>query len=504
MSHETSSRRAQSSTGPGRQGLDLKEDLIFNRGQPGRVGMDLPALDVPAVDLGAEIPAHARRAAPPMLPEVSEVDVVRHYTRLSRHNYAIDHGTYPLGSCTMKYNPKVNEQVARLPGFNERHPYLPDRYLQGPLRLMYELQRDLAEIAGFSAVTLQPAAGAHGELTGVMVMRAALADRGNPRKRIIVPDTAHGTNPATGALNGYAIVPLKTGPNGTVDPADVAKVMDDTVAGIMVTNPNTIGIFEANLKAVAEVVHGKGGLVYGDGANLNAIMGKVRPGDVGIDVLHINLHKTFATPHGGGGPGSGPVGVVSALAPYLPRPVVIKREDGSYGLDHDRPKSIGRVRSFLGNFGIMVRAYAYIREMGGPGLTQATELAVLNANYVRAKLRDLFHLPYETPSLHEVVFSDKNQKAGDVATMDMAKRLMDKGFHPPTVYFPLVVPGAIMIEPTETESRQELDEFIAAMREIAREAREQPDLLHGAPHFTALSRLDEVKAAREPRLRFRP
>jgi glycine dehydrogenase subunit 2 len=478
----------------------VREPPIFALGSPGRTGASLPPLDVP--EKLPKVPAAQLRATPPGLPEVSEVEVTRHFTRLSRWNYAVDVGMYPLGSCTMKYNPKINERTARLHGFAKLHPYQPEATVQGALALMWELEQALCEISGFARVTLQPAAGAHGELCGLMMMRAYHLDRGKDRRTVLIPDTAHGTNPASCTLSGLKTMPVKVGPDGVLEVDAVKALCNDDLAGIMVTNPNTLGLFERNLGAIAEVVHGAGGLVYMDGANLNALMGKFRPGDAGVDVMHFNLHKTFSTPHGGGGPGAGPVGVAPALVPFLPVPVVERAGEG-YRLDSDRPKSIGRLRSFYGNFGMLVRAYTYIREMGGPGLTRATEMAVLNANYLRARLEAAFPVAFPGPCMHEVVLSDKQlKKETGVQTMDVAKRLMDFGFHPPTVYFPLNVPGAIMIEPTETEPPEELDRFADAMLAIAAEARREPEALHEAPRNTMVRRLDETRAARTPRLRW--
>jgi glycine dehydrogenase subunit 2 len=478
----------------GTSGLVLNEKLLFEHSDAGRKGYSLPSLDVPEAVLDAALV----RDQVAGFPELSEVDVVRHFTRLSTWNYGVDSGFYPLGSCTMKYNPKINETVARLPGLAGVHPATPAHLGQGALKLMYELQAALAEISGFSAITLQPAAGAHGELAGMLMIRAWHEARGNPRRKVLIPDTAHGTNPASAALCGYEVVPIAS--DGVLSAQTVAEHMDGEVAALMVTNPNTLGLFESEIREICDIVHAKGGLVYCDGANLNALMGIARPGDMGIDVMHFNLHKTFATPHGGGGPGSGPVGATEALAPFLPVPVLISDVSG-YRLDYDRPQSIGRMRAFFGNFGILVRAYAYIRTMGATGLKHASEMAVLNANYVRAKLEGTFHLPYQRRSLHEVVFSDRDL-AGDCHTLDLAKRLIDYGYHPPTVYFPLVVKGAIMIEPTETESQETLDEFCEAMLAIAAEARDTPGLLHAAPVRTRIRRLDETAAARKPRLKW--
>ena len=480
-------------------GLELPEPTIFERGSSGRRGVDVPdpGNATPA------IPASLLRREPALLPEVSELEVVRHFTRLSRLNYAIDLGLYPLGSCTMKYNPKVCEDVAALPGFADVHPYAPAALTQGALEVMWELEKALAEISGMSAITLLPAAGAHGELTGLKVIRAALQKRGDARKKVLIPDTAHGTNPASSVLNGWQTVEVKSSPEGLLDPAAVAAVMTEDVAAIMITNPNTLGLFERDIFEVASIVHAKGGFVYGDGANLNAILGKVRPACLGLDVIQFNLHKTFSTPHGGGGPGSGPVGVAMPLVPFLPVPRVIQAADGTLKLSDAFPESIGRVRSFQGQFLVMVRALAYIRGLGPAGLKRVAELAVLNANYVRARLQGRFHLPYPTTCMHEAVFSDKHQAKHGIHTMDLAKRLMDFGYHPPTVYFPLIVPGAIMIEPTETEDKGSLDAFISAMETIADEALTNPEHLHHAPHKTSVARPDEVEAARKPVLTWR-
>ncbi|HEY5672985.1 MAG TPA: aminomethyl-transferring glycine dehydrogenase subunit GcvPB [Malonomonas sp.] len=476
------------------RGLVLDEKLLFERTDPGRIGYSLSQLDVPAVS-----PQKALlRAEITDFPEICEIDVVRHYTRLSTWNYGVDTGFYPLGSCTMKYNPKVNEQAARLPGFAELHPHTPDHLSQGALELMYHLQQDLAEVSGFPAVTLQPAAGAQGEFAGMLMIRAWHEANGQQRHKVIIPDTAHGTNPASAALCGYDVVSVTS--NGVLSKEAVAAVMDDDVAALMVTNPNTLGLFESDIREICELVHAKGGLVYCDGANLNAQMGISRPGDLGIDVMHFNLHKTFSTPHGGGGPGAGPVGVVEKLQPFMPVPVVVKQGD-KYRLDYDLPQSVGRVKGFAGHFGILVRAYAYILAMGGEGLKRATELAVLNANYIRARLEGVYDLPYKQRSLHEVVFSEA-ALPNDCHTLDVAKRLIDYGYHPPTIYFPLVVKGALMIEPTETESKQALDEFCDALLDIAAEAKTNPELLKQAPVRARVKRLDEASAARKPKLRW--
>jgi glycine dehydrogenase subunit 2 len=481
---------------------------IFEQGAAGRSGASLPPLDVPDVDPASLLGSQARSDAPG-LPEVSEVEVTRHFTRLSRWNYAIDIGLYPLGSCTMKYNPKVNERAARMPGFAGLHPAQPASTMEGALELMWRLERCLCELGGFARVTLQPAAGAQGELAGIMMIRAYHQSKGRHPKKVLIPDSAHGTNPASCTLNSYEVVSLKTGSDGLLH-ADTVKAACEQhagdVAAIMITNPSTLGLFEEQLGEVADVVHAAGGLVYMDGANFNALLGKVRPGEAGVDVMHINLHKTFTTPHGGGGPGSGVVGVGAALEPFLPSPTV-ERNGDHYVLQFNRPKSIGRMRSWYGNFGMFVRAYTYIREMGGPGLTQATEMAVLNANYVRARLREIYSLAYDKPSMHEVVFTDRKlKKETGVQTLDVAKRLMDFGYHPPTIYFPLPAvtggAGALMIEPTETETPETLDSFCDAMAAIAEEAKSNPEMVKSAPHQTALRRLDETLAARKPKLRW--
>ena len=475
--------------------------LIFEMGAPGRQAFSLPANDVPAKE--PSWPAELRRQAPPRLPEVSEVELVRHFTALSNLNFGVDTGFYPLGSCTMKYNPKVNEVLSRLPGLAQIHPYVPDELVQGALQIIYELEQYLAEIAGLARVTMQPAAGAHGELVGVFLIRAYHERRGNPRQKILVPDSAHGTNPATAAMAGYEVVSVPSAARGGIDVQALEKVLDDSVAGLMLTNPNTLGLFDENIHVITDLVHQAGGLLYYDGANANAIMGYSRPGDMGFDVVHFNLHKTFATPHGGGGPGAGPVAVSAALVPYLPVPLV-DFASGCYRLNYDLPYSIGRVRSFYGNFGVLVKAYAYIRSLGAAGLKQVSSDAVLNANYVMHHLKQYFDLPFERACKHEFVLSGKRQKEKNgIRTLDMAKRLMDYGFHPPTVYFPLNVEEAMMIEPTETESKETLDAFVDAMLKIAEEARTDPALLHDAPHTTPVGRLDEVAAARNPVLCYR-
>jgi glycine dehydrogenase subunit 2 len=486
-----------------RPGVAFDEPLIFERGSQGRSGASLPDSDVPAVDARALL-GSSYREEPTPLPAVSEPEAFRHFVRLSQQNFAIDLGMYPLGSCTMKYNPKVNEWAARLSGFARLHPYAPEAQIQGALELMFRLEKGLAEVCGMDRVSLQPAAGAQGELAGLMMIRAYHRAQGRNPKKVLIPDTAHGTNPASCALNGFTAVSFPAGEDGVVSAQAFAPYVDDDVAAVMITNPNTVGLFESELPKIAKLVHDKGGLVYGDGANLNALMGRARPGDLGIDVMQFNLHKTFTTPHGGGGPGCGPVAYKSILAPYAPAPTVEQKADGSYFLDYDRKQSIGRLRSFYGNFGMMVRAYTYLREMGAEGLKGATDLAVLNANYLRVRLGEEWHVAYDRSCMHEVVISDKNLKATGVTTLDVAKRLLDHGFHPPTVYFPLVVKGAMLIEPTETESKQTLDEFVAAMSAIKAEAESEPEQVKTAPHLTRLRRLDETRAARKPVLRWTP
>src|SRR5713101_2681763 len=478
------------------------EGLIFEKSSPGKKGYKLPPLDVPLVDAAKLLGASERKDLGQM-PEVSEFEIIRHFTRLSTWNYAIDLGMYPLGSCTMKYNARVNEAVARIPGLANAHPYQPEKMSQGALRILKLLSDYLLEITGMEAITLQPAAGAHGEMTGILLIRAYLESKGNPRKKILIPDSAHGTNPATAAICGYTVENLKSNSAGMVDVSALAAQMNEDVAGIMLTNPNTLGIFEEEIHKIADILHEKGGLLYMDGANMNALVGKTRPGDFGVDVMHLNLHKTFSTPHGGGGPGSGPVAIKKVLEPFLPTPVLISKPDGTLGLEFNRPQTVGRVRMFYGNFGMFVRALAYILANGPDGLRQTTEDAVLNANYIRTKLEGTFELPYKTQSLHEVVFSDKLQAKNGVKTGDMGKRLIDYGFHAYTVSFPLVVQGAMMIEPTESESREELDLLIDALKQIAREAEENPELVQTAPHTTRVQRLDETTAARKPILRWK-
>ena len=482
-------------------GLMQDEPLLFEQGGEGRRGYSLPRWDVAEMEAKDAIPSQFLRKDLEGFPRLSEVDVVRHFTRLSQWNYGVDSGLYPLGSCTMKYNPKVNEEVARSKAFSHLHPYTPEDLCQGTLGLMYDLEKFLAEVTGMDRVTLQPAAGAHGELTGIMMVKACLQARGEKRTKVLVPDTAHGTNCSTSAIASFQMIEIKSNDRGVISPERVAELMDEQVAAIMVTNPNTLGLFEENLKKVAEIVHRKGGFVYCDGANLNALMGIVKLGEIGVDVVHINLHKTFATPHGGGGPGAGPVAVKEELAPYLPVPVVEKRGK-TFLLDYDRPKSIGKMRAFYGNFGVLLKAYAYALSMGSEGLKRASEMAVLNANYVMKRLKNDYDLPYDRPCMHECVFTDRLQEKYHIVTLDIAKRLIDYGYHPPTIYFPLVVKGALMIEPTETESKETLDRFVATMVQIAGEAKENPDLLHQAPRRVKVRRLDEVQAARKPKLKW--
>src|ERR1700726_4419861 len=479
------------------------QGLIFEKSSSGKAAWKLAPLDVPDVNTSGLLGTAERKDLGNM-PEVSEIEIIRHFTRLSTWNYAIDLGMYPLGSCTMKYNPRVNELVVRLEGLANGHPYQPERISQGALRIIKTLSECLIEITGMEAITLQPAAGAHGELTGLLMVRAYHETRGDPRKKILIPDSAHGTNPATAAVCGYAVENLKSNAQGMVDVAALTAQMTEDVAALMLTNPNTLGIFEQEIHKIAEILHSKGGLLYMDGANMNALVGKTRPGDFGVDVMHLNLHKTFSTPHGGGGPGSGPVACKKILEPFLPKPVIVERADGTLAFDYDRPKSVGRVRMFYGNFGMHVRALAYTLANGPDGLRQTTEDAVLNANYIRKKLEGVYDLPYSTPTMHEVVFSDKLQAKKGVKTMDIAKRLIDYGFHPYTTAFPLIVPGALMIEPTESESKEELDLFIEAMKSIAEEVEEDPQTVLDAPHSTRVSRLDETAAARKPVLRWKP
>ncbi len=485
------------------QHLAQNEGLIFEKSSAGKKAYRLPPLDVPEVN-PAKLLGDSYREDLGSMPEVSEIEIIRHFTRLSTWNYAVDYGMYPLGSCTMKYNARVNETVARLDGLAKAHPYQPERISQGALRILKALSDQLIEICGMDAITLQPAAGAHGEMTGILLVRAYLESQGNARKKILIPDSAHGTNPATAAICGYQVENLKSNERGMVDIPSLVAQMNEDVAALMLTNPNTLGVFEQEIHKIADILHDKGGLLYMDGANMNALVGKVRPGDFGVDVMHLNLHKTFSTPHGGGGPGSGPVACKKILEPFLPVPVVVEKSDGTLGFEYNRPHAIGRVRMFFGNFGMHVRALAYIMANGPDGLRQTTEDAVLNANYLRKKLEGVYELPYTTPTMHETVFSDKKQTKNGIKTGDIAKRLIDYGFHPYTVSFPLIVHGALMIEPTESESKEELDLFVDAMKLIAEEAEREPETILNAPHTTRVSRLDEVTAARKPVLRWKP
>ena len=480
-----------------------REGLIFEHSKPGRRGFRLPALDVEEQPLSELIPSNLTRKEIEDEIEVSEVDVIRHFTRLSKLNVSIDEGLYPLGSCTMKHNPRINEEMARRPGFAWTHPMQEEEQVQGALEVLWNLEQSLKEIFGMPRVTLQPVAGAHGEFAGILMVHKALSKSGNPRKYILIPDSAHGTNPASAAFAGYEVKELKSNARGTLDLDLLEREVNEDVAALMITVPNTLGVFEDQITAIADILHRKGAYLYCDGANLNSFVGIARPGDMGIDVIHSNLHKTFSTPHGGGGPGAGPVGVAESLVPFLPTPTVERREDGSFFLDYNHPDSIGRVRAWNGNFNVLVRALTYIRSMGPDGLRRIAQIAVLNANYIRARLKSAYHLPYDAPSLHEVVFSDKRQLGKDVHTLDIAKRLMDFGFHPPTIYFPLIVAGALMIEPTESEPKEELDAFCDAMLAIAREAEETPELVRSAPHTTPVRRLDEARAARQPVLRWK-
>ncbi|MGG4107252.1 aminomethyl-transferring glycine dehydrogenase subunit GcvPB [Paenibacillus lautus] len=478
--------------------MKQEKALIFELSKPGRVAYSLPECDVSETDAASLIPESLLRSKPAELPEVYEVDVIRHYTELSRRNFGIDNGFYPLGSCTMKYNPKINEDVARFAGFAKIHPYQPEESIQGALELLYTLQNDLAALTGMDQVTLQPAAGAHGEWTGLMLIRAYHESRGEKRTKVIVPDSSHGTNPASATVAGYDTITIKSNERGMVDLDALRAVVGDDTAALMLTNPSTLGLFEEQIVEIAEIVHEAGGLLYYDGANSNAIMGITRPGDMGFDVVHLNLHKTMSTPHGGGGPGAGPVGVKSLLIPFLPKPIVSKREDGTFYWDYDRPQSIGRVKAFYGNFGILVRAYTYIRTYGPEGLRRVSELAVLNANYMMHRLAPYYEVAYPGLCKHEFVLSGRKLKEYGVRTLDVGKRLLDFGYHPPTIYFPLNVEECIMIEPTETESKETMDGFIDTMIQIAKEAETTPEVVIGAPYTTVVKRLDETTAARKP------
>ncbi|KPK74383.1 MAG: glycine dehydrogenase [candidate division Zixibacteria bacterium SM23_73] len=485
----------------------MSEKLIFELSSPGRIGYSLPPLDVPEKDLEELLPKEKLRENEPLLPEVSEVDVARHFVRLSIMNHHVDKGFYPLGSCTMKYNPKINETLSRLPGFSYLHPHQSEETCQGALKLMFELGEYLKEIGGMDEITIQPSAGAQGELTGLLMIHAYHKKNGNPRSKVIIPDSAHGTNPASVVTAGYHTVQIKSNEKGLVDLEELKRAIDEEAAALMLTNPNTLGLFESQILDIAGVVHDAGALLYMDGANLNAMMGIAKPGDMGFDVVHFNLHKTFSTPHGGGGPGSGPVGVKDNLAPFLPVPLVAKRTNKKgveeYYFDFKRSDTIGRMHSFYGNFGVLVKAFCYIRQNGASGLREVSENAVINANYLKESLKEYYHLPYPEHCQHEVVLSGINQKIKGVRTLDIAKRLLDFGLHAPTVYFPLIVPEALMIEPTETESKESLDEFIQAMIQIAKEAEENPEIVKSAPHNTPVTRLDEGKAARDLDVRWK-
>jgi len=479
------------------------EGLIFEKSSSGKRAFDLAPLDVPPVSVTRELAEHHRGNGVEDFPEVSEIEVIRHFTRLSTWNYAIDLGMYPLGSCTMKYNPRVNEHVARLVGIATEHPCQPQELSQGCLKILSLLEKCLLEITGMDAITLQPAAGAQGELTGLLLIRGYHQKNGNPRKKVLIPDSAHGTNPATAVIAGYEVENIKSNADGQVDIAMLREKVNGGVAALMLTNPSTLGIYEQQISEIASILHDKGALLYMDGANMNALAGITRPGDLGVDVMHLNLHKTFSTPHGGGGPGAGPVAMKKTLEPFLPVPVLVEKADGKLALDYNRRESIGKVKAFGSNFGVLVRALAYILAYG-PSVRQATEDAVTNANYIRKRLEGIYDLPYTRPSMHEVVFSDAIQKKQGVNTMDIAKRLIDYGFHPYTTAFPLIVPGALMIEPTESESKEECDFFIDAMRAIADEVEKTPEAVKTAPHTTRIRRLDEVAAARKPVLRWKP
>ncbi len=488
-------------------------ELIFELSKEGKQGVSLPKSDVPEQRI--DIPEEYLRQEGPLLPQVSEVDTVRHFTALSRRNHGVDSGFYPLGSCTMKYNPKVNEDIAQLEGFAGLHPYSPEMLSQGSLEVLYNMDKYLSEITGMDRMSLQPAAGAHGELTGIMIIKAYHESRGDTKRdKIIIPDSAHGTNPATASMAGYKVIEVKSDSHGGVDIRSLKEIAGDDTAGLMLTNPNTLGLFDENIVEISKIVHDAGGSLYYDGANLNAIMGITRPGDMGFDVVHLNLHKTFSTPHGGGGPGSGPVGVKKHLEPFLPVPIIEKvnflnseaggqKSEVRFYLDYDRPQSIGKVKSFYGNFGVILKAYAYILSMGADGLKAASEIAVLNANYLMRKLEAKYNLAYNRHCKHEFVLSGLKDKGGEVTTLDAAKRMLDWGIHPPTIYFPLIVKDALMIEPTETESKETLDRFVEIMNEIAQEALEKPEVLREAPYKTPVRRLNETQAARKPVLRWR-
>ncbi len=478
--------------------LAYEEPLIFEISEEGKSAFNVPEDDLPEEKLSEEL----IRKDIPDFPEVSETEITRHFTRLSQLNYCVDKGLYPLGSCTMKYNPKINERISNLEGFTNAHPLSPEKFVQGSLKIIYTLEKCLSEITGMDRFTLAPLAGAHGELTGMLVIKAYHMSRGEEREKVLIPDSAHGTNPSSAHLSGWVVEEVPSNSYGTVDIEKLKGKVDDSVAALMLTNPNTLGIFEKDIKLISEILHEKGALLYMDGANLNALVGMARAGDMGVDVIHTNLHKTFSTPHGGGGPGSGPVGVKEFLEPFLPIPRV-EKTDEKYFLNWNKPKSIGRICGFYGNFLVLVKALAYILSLGYEGLKETAKRAVLNANYLRKKLEGIYHIPYKSPTLHEFVLSDKGFQEMNITTLDIAKRLIDYGFHPPTIYFPLIVHGALMIEPTETEGKRELDLFVSAMLEIAREAKENPEVLKNAPHITPTGRLDEVLAAKKLVLRWK-
>ena len=490
--------------------MNPTEPLIFEKSSLGRRCFNLPACDVPEKSIQDLLPAQMLRKQEAILPEVSEIDVVRHFTRISQLNFCVDTNFYPLGSCTMKYNPKINEDAARMEGFTKLHPYQPVEHCQGILKLLYDLEQMFKEISGMSAFTLQPAAGAHGELTGMLIIRAYMEKKGETRHKIIVPDSAHGTNPASAALCGYEVESIKTNAEGLVDIKKLKESFTRDTAALMITNPNTLGLFEKDIVEICKIAHDAGGLVYCDGANMNALLGLARPGDMGVDILHLNLHKTFSTPHGGGGPGAGPIGVTERLKPFLPIPRIEvlatenteKDKTNTYVLNFNYPDSIGRVRAFYGHVGMMIRAYTYLLSLGKEGVCKVGEYAVLNANYLRHKLKKYYDIPYGKTCMHEFVISAKKQKGKGVSALDIAKKLLDYGFHAPTIYFPLIVEEAMMIEPTETESRETLDAFANAMIQIARDIEQEPETVHNTPQTTPIARPDEVKAAREPKLKW--
>ncbi|MFW5998967.1 MAG: aminomethyl-transferring glycine dehydrogenase subunit GcvPB [Halanaerobiaceae bacterium] len=479
----------------------MKEPVIKDYSSEGRTGYSLPDLDIPDKNLNQIIDQDYIRSEEPELPEVSEVDVVRHYTNLSSYNYGVDSGIYPLGSCTMKYNPKINEDIAEIEDLTRFHPYQNEKDVQGILKIMYELKKDLAAISGMDSISLQPASGAQGEFTGLLIIRKYLQEIDSERNKIIVPDSAHGTNPASATMAGFEVVEVSSDEKGMIDIDELKKEADDDLAGLMITNPNTLGIFEKNILKISDIVHEAGGLVYYDGANMNAIMGYVKPGNMNLDIIHFNLHKTFSTPHGGGGPGSGPIGVKQYLEPYLPEPL-LKKEKDKYYWDRDRPKSIGKVHSFYGNYQVMLKAYSYIKILGGRGLKETTENAVLNANYLKSELKNIFELPYQENSLHEFVLSAKKEKKEGISTLNIAKRLLDYNQYAPTIYFPLIVKEALMIEPTETENLKTLNKFVDTLKNISREIQKNPEIVQNAPHSTPVKKLDEAEAARNLNLKW--